>query len=140
LSAVLERIRDAARAHVQRLVLPEAEDDRILEAAGRLDRDRLATVTLVGDPAAIERRAGEHGWEVRGVRLADHRHALLEVEQRGLPGIVGDRDHHAIEEPGGPPGEIEMSVGERIERSGEQSRAAVTHEISSVPGPASAAR
>lgn len=90
MSAVLERIRDAARAHVQRLVLPEAEDDRILEAAGRLDRDRLATVTLVGDPAAIERRAGEHGWEVRGVRLADAREErLIErtraalAEQRG---------------------------------------------------------
>jgi phosphate acetyltransferase len=57
---VLERIRREAQAAPRRLLLAEAGDPRIVGAAARLARERIARVTLVGDPAealATARRA-----------------------------------------------------------------------------------
>ena len=60
MSRVLERIRREAQAAPRRLLLAEAGDPRIVRAAARLARERIARVTLVGDPAealATARRA-----------------------------------------------------------------------------------
>jgi len=70
LSATLERIRRAAQAAPRRLLLAEAGDPRVVGAAGKLGRDGIARVTLLGDPAearATARRADRSpgGFEVR---------------------------------------------------------------------------
>lgn len=49
----LDRLLAAARACPQRIVLAEGDDPRIQQAAVRADRDGLASLTLLGDPATI---------------------------------------------------------------------------------------
>jgi phosphate acetyltransferase len=57
MTAVIEAIRRIAMVRPQRLVLAEAADDRVVRAADRLARERLAAVTLIGDPEQIRATA-----------------------------------------------------------------------------------
>ncbi|MDX1606867.1 MAG: phosphate acetyltransferase [Candidatus Competibacterales bacterium] len=50
MSGILQRLRAAARAHPQRIVLPEASDPRVLEAAQILVRDELACPIFLEPP------------------------------------------------------------------------------------------
>ncbi len=50
MSAVLERLRDAAAASPRRVVLPESHDPRVLEAAEELARRELAIPVLISPP------------------------------------------------------------------------------------------
>jgi phosphate acetyltransferase len=61
MSELLERIRRTARLRPQRLLLPEAGDERIVRAAEKLTRERLAAVGMVGSRETLKdtaRRAG----------------------------------------------------------------------------------
>ncbi|MGH9401260.1 MAG: phosphate acetyltransferase [Terriglobia bacterium] len=53
---ILQRVQEEARQCLQRIVLFEGEDDRVLIAAEAIERDRLAHLTLLGDPARIYSR------------------------------------------------------------------------------------
>jgi phosphate acetyltransferase len=55
-----------ARSEPKRVVLPEGDDDRILQAAGRLLRRGVAEVTILGDEAEIRSRAAELGADLSG--------------------------------------------------------------------------
>jgi len=92
MSAVLDRIRRTAGAHRQRLVLPETLDERVLRAAERLTRDRIAEVTLLGPPAETRARARQAGVSLAGIALADSG-AAEEIERatRALAERRGER-------------------------------------------------
>jgi phosphate acetyltransferase len=62
---------ERARADRRHLVLPEGTDERILRATETLLRRGVADLTLLGDPAEINRRAREFGVEISGARLID---------------------------------------------------------------------
>jgi phosphate acetyltransferase len=62
---------DKARANRRHLVLPEGAEERILRATETLLRRGVADLTLLGDPAVIERRARELGVSIEGARVAD---------------------------------------------------------------------
>lgn len=62
---------DKARADRRHLVLPEGSEERILRATETLLRRGVADLTLLGDPAVIERRAREIGVSVEGARVVD---------------------------------------------------------------------
>ncbi len=62
---------ERARAAGARLVLPEGEDDRILEAAERLARRKVVELTLLGPEAAVRQRASELGLDLPGVTVVD---------------------------------------------------------------------
>ncbi|MEY4374022.1 MAG: hypothetical protein RL760_188 [Candidatus Eisenbacteria bacterium] len=53
MSRVLERIRREAQSAPRRLLLVEGDDPRIVGAAARLGRERLARVTVLGDPSVV---------------------------------------------------------------------------------------
>ena len=55
------QIMQQARADRRRIVLPEATDDRVLEAAAGVLNRGVADITLLGDSALIARRAAELG-------------------------------------------------------------------------------
>ncbi len=55
------QIMEQARANKQRIVLPEASDDRILEAADVVLQRSVADLILLGDNARISQRASELG-------------------------------------------------------------------------------
>ena len=57
------------RAHI---VLPEGEDDRILEAAHQLLKQDVADLTILGVRDDIERRADDLGLNLEGANIIDH--------------------------------------------------------------------
>ncbi len=54
---------------LQRIVFPEATDDRVLHAAHACIEEQIAHPILVGDPKRIERAAKQYGIELHGNRI-----------------------------------------------------------------------
>jgi phosphate acetyltransferase len=91
---LIERARVAA-AHI---VLPEGDDDRILQAADRLVRRGVCELTLLGSDVAIRQRASELGLDLDGVAVIDpatspmlDRFAERFHELRAHRGVTPDR-------------------------------------------------
>lgn len=59
--SLLQQIVDRAKADKQRIVLPEAEEERTLRAADRALADDLAHIILIGNPANIHNLASKWG-------------------------------------------------------------------------------
>ncbi|WKK62191.1 phosphate acetyltransferase [Corynebacterium sp. P3-F1] len=62
------------RTHI---VLPEGEDDRILEAAHRLLKQDVADLTILGVSDDIVRRADAKGWNLSKANIIDHENSEL---------------------------------------------------------------
>ena len=60
---LLQQIVARAKANKQRIVLPEATEERTLRAADRVLADDLANIILIGNPDEIARLAKEWGLE-----------------------------------------------------------------------------
>lgn len=58
---LLEQVVARAKTDKQRIVLPEAEEERTLRAADRVLADDIADLILIGNPANIDKKAGEWG-------------------------------------------------------------------------------
>lgn len=56
---LFEKLTARAKANPQRIVLPEGNEPRTLTAADRLIAEKIADVTLIGDPDEILKLAGE---------------------------------------------------------------------------------
>ncbi len=61
----------AIHGHGLKVVFPEAEDERILRAAARLLRERLARPVLIGSPAEIGTRAVAAGIALADIEIRD---------------------------------------------------------------------
>ncbi|QTH59564.1 phosphate acetyltransferase [Corynebacterium hindlerae] len=61
-----------AREAGSHIVLPEGDDDRILEAAHFLLVDDTVKLTILGDPAVVKARANELGLDLSKANLVDH--------------------------------------------------------------------
>jgi phosphate acetyltransferase len=60
---------DRARVDRKRIVLPEGDDDRILQAAGRLLQRGVADLTILGDEAVVRARAAELGVDLSAAKV-----------------------------------------------------------------------
>jgi phosphate acetyltransferase len=67
----VRQLRRNAAALGKTIVLPEAWDDRMLQAAAVIRDEGIATVALLGDPAAIAARLGELELEAAGLELIE---------------------------------------------------------------------
>ncbi|MFM0598267.1 MULTISPECIES: phosphate acetyltransferase [Paraburkholderia] len=65
------RIIDQARASPMRIVLSEADDPRVLQAAQRASREGVARIVLVGDAARIREAAAGFDIDLSGMELVD---------------------------------------------------------------------
>ena len=69
---ILERMSARAKANPRRIVLPEGDEPRTLEAANILLRDEIAHLILIGNPAIIRKMAAERGYEyIERARIID---------------------------------------------------------------------
>jgi phosphate acetyltransferase len=68
---------ERARADRKRIVLPEGDDDRILQAAGRLLRRGLADLTILGEESQVRSRAAELGVDLSAAVVIDPRTSEL---------------------------------------------------------------
>ena len=71
---------DQARAAGAHIVLPEGDDDRILEAAHVLLRDKVAKLTILGNEAEIKARAEELKLDLAGAEIINHLESPLAEE------------------------------------------------------------
>jgi phosphate acetyltransferase len=71
MSSTMERIRRIAGSHRQRLLFAEANDERIVAAASRIARDKLADVALIGSPDEARATARKADINLNSVQLID---------------------------------------------------------------------
>jgi phosphate acetyltransferase len=68
---LLETIRERAKADMKRVVLAEGTEKRTVKAAELITKEKIARVTLLGDPEAIMKVAAEVGADLNGVDIVD---------------------------------------------------------------------
>ena len=71
---------EQAKANRKHVVLPEGEDDRILQAADQLLKQGVAELTILGDVDDMNRRAQELGLDLSGANLVNHLESELAEE------------------------------------------------------------
>ncbi len=89
MSSTMERIRRIAATRRQRLVFAEANDERIVRAAAKVARDRLADVALVGPIEEARATARKADVNLNGVELLDS--AAADAIERTRAAIVAAR-------------------------------------------------
>ena len=70
---LLNKLFDIARQRNRKIVLPEGDDERIIAAAARLAREKIASPILLGSAEEITRLAGQHDLSLAGIAIADPR-------------------------------------------------------------------
>lgn len=68
---ILDIIREKARAKNRKVVLPEGEEPRVIEAAGKIVKERIAQVTLLGNKENISRLAAKQGVNLDSINVID---------------------------------------------------------------------
>ncbi len=68
---LIEKLKKRAQADLQRIVLPEGEDLRVIAAAGDIAREGFAKPIVLGRPKHIEALAAEAGASLSGVAIVD---------------------------------------------------------------------
>ena len=63
---------EQAKSHQSHIVLPEGEDDRILQAADQLLAKNIAKLTILGNPVDIEQRAQQLGLDLSKATVLHH--------------------------------------------------------------------
>lgn len=103
---ILDSIRKRAAADIQHIVLPEGEDIRTLQAAEMCVRDRVARITVIGGNDKVRSLASEHGVNLNGVEILDHRasgeigkFASLYHELRRAKGTTLEEAEQAVKDP-----------------------------------------
>lgn len=71
------QLMERARADRKRIVLPEGDDDRILQAAGTLLRRGIAELTILGEETQIRSRAAELGVDLTAATVLNPRTSEL---------------------------------------------------------------
>jgi phosphate acetyltransferase len=67
------QLMERARGDRKRIVLPEGDDDRILQAAGRLLRRNIAELTILGEETQVRSRAAELGVDLNAATVINPR-------------------------------------------------------------------
>jgi len=104
---ILQRIRERAAADVQRIVLPEGEDVRTVEAASICARDGVAHITVIGIEEKVRDLASQAGANLNGVEILDHRKnhhefgkaATLYHQMRHAKGVTLEEAEQTVKDP-----------------------------------------
>ncbi|MEW6277503.1 MAG: phosphate acetyltransferase [Candidatus Eremiobacterota bacterium] len=70
---VLDRLQERARMEPRRILLPESEDERVLQAARQIADRGLARIALIGQADSLVQRAARAGVHLGGIELIAHR-------------------------------------------------------------------
>ena len=71
MSRLIEKIKAKAASDVKKIVLPEGDEKRTVEAASILKKEGLAEPVLIGDPASVNAVAAELGVDISGIEIID---------------------------------------------------------------------
>ena len=67
----IEDVKLRAKKEIKTIVLPEAEDIRVLEATEQVLKEQYANIVLVGDEEAINKKAEENNLDIKGAKIVD---------------------------------------------------------------------
>jgi phosphate acetyltransferase len=104
---LLTQIKEKAKLHQMRIVLPEGEEERTLKAADIITSEGLAKVFLIGNPEKILKKAAEFGLKnvgkIKIINPVEHenkeRYINLMVELRKSKGLTREEASKLIEDP-----------------------------------------
>lgn len=103
---ILDTIRHRASLDLQHIVLPEGDDQRTVIAAATCIRDRIAKITIIGNPDVIRNHATAAGVNIAGIEILNHRSsseiaklATLYHETRKAKGITLEEAERAVRDP-----------------------------------------
>lgn len=104
---LVQQIIERAKNNKQRIVLPEAEEERTLKAADMVLRDGIADLILIGNPAKVEAMCKEYGLEHIGkATLIDpennpksEEYAQLLTELRAKKGMTIEKARELVKNP-----------------------------------------
>jgi phosphate acetyltransferase len=143
---ILERLKARARFHPQRIVLPEGEDRRVIEAAARVANERFAIPVLLGRPKVIRAEADSLGLVLGGIEIIEpvssprlESYAQIYFERRGSRGCTMEEAREMAKRPlffaalRVAAGESDGTVGGAVNPTAETLRAAL-HSIGLAPG------
>ena len=102
----LQTLDNRARAHPQRIVLVEGEDERVLRAAAQAVAKKVAKPTLLGRASAIQSLAARLGLALDGIEIIDpassprlEPYAQLYFERRRARGTTLEESYAAARKP-----------------------------------------
>ena len=135
---ILEKLRSRARTSPQHIVLFEGEEDRTLQAAHLIEKDKLANLTLLGDASKINAKLQALGLRLESAQLLNpasspklEKHANLLYERRRTKGMTPDQALAAARQPRNyaalmvAAGEADGSVGGALNTTADTVRAAL---------------
>ena len=67
----IEEIKQRAKNDIKTIVLPEAEDIRVLQATHNILKEKFANIILVGNKENIEKKANENNLEITDAKIVD---------------------------------------------------------------------
>ena len=68
----IETIKSRAKEDLKTIILPEAEDKRVLEAAAKVTKEGFAKIILLGEEEKIKQKAEEYDVDLNGVNIVDN--------------------------------------------------------------------
>lgn len=71
MSRLIEKIKAKASADIKRIVLPEGDEKRTVQAAAILKKEGLAEPVLIGVPSAVNETAASVGADISGIEIID---------------------------------------------------------------------
>ena len=102
----IENIKQRAKQDIKTIILPEAEDKRVLESASKVIAQGFAKVILLGNKAQIENNSKENNIDLTGVEIIDipsstkkQEYAQKLFELRQAKGITLEEALKLVEEP-----------------------------------------
>lgn len=102
----IENIKQRAKQDIKTIILPEAEDKRVLEAASKVVAQGFAKVILIGDKEQIEKDSKENNIDLSEVEIIDikssskkQEYAQKLFELRQAKGMTQEEASKLIEEP-----------------------------------------
>ena len=104
---ILQKMLERAKQNQKRIVLPEGDEPRTLEAANILLRDKVAKLILIGPKAGIEKMAAEKGYEyIKEATIFDpstdpkmDEYAALLYELRKAKGMTEEEARRKAQDP-----------------------------------------
>jgi phosphate acetyltransferase len=136
--SVLARIKQKAKADLRHIVLPEGDDERVIQAAATTVKERIANVTLIGDEQTIRHKAADAGVSLSQISIVDPRrsretekYAQIYYDARRAKGISPDEARKQVLNPlyfadmMVRDGKADGSVGGAVNTTAETVRAAI---------------
>lgn len=102
----IEKIKERARTEIKTIVLPEATDSRILEAAQIVKNEGYAKIILIGDEEKVKEIANDKGINIENIQIVNplkdkktEEYAKALYELRKSKGMTEEQAHQLILDP-----------------------------------------